>query len=469
MDRTDEAQLRAWWSAGHAAMSQRPVDLWPDWEISRLSLPEVDPDNRVVLLGAHEDDGMVGSALTFLPLRDNTHLGALEVYVPPDHRRRGVGSALLERAEERRRGGPDDADRRRPRAAGRDSADSRWAEARGYAVANVDTVKVADLAATADLLPGLEAQAAERRATTGWRGGPTRRRRSTSRRWPPRSAGSSTRSRSATSTSSRRRGRPSGCACGRPAASRSAARPDRRRPRALRRGGRLHQPRSVAARAAGGRHRRHARAARPSRPPARPGAEGAAPPAGAGAAPGCRADRDRQRDDQPLDERRQRAARLPAGRPGPRAPEGAGERGGAPAGPGGRGQVRAFWEVERDAVAERPYNDHLAWHAAKTYVPMEFLTGPAGSWRRGTATGWSGAVAATAARSTTCTGPTPSLGPPGPAPRGHREPAARRGRALGPAEGRRVLGAEVFAPRATPVRRWRSPSTTGSGSRSRTA
>jgi GNAT superfamily N-acetyltransferase len=35
-------------------------------------------------------------------------------------------------------------------------------------------------------------------------------------------------------------------------------------------------------------------------------------------------------------------------------------------------QVRAFWEVERDAVAERPYNDHLAWEAARTYIPMEF-------------------------------------------------------------------------------------------------
>ncbi len=35
-------------------------------------------------------------------------------------------------------------------------------------------------------------------------------------------------------------------------------------------------------------------------------------------------------------------------------------------------QVRAFWELERDAVAERPYNDHLAWHAAKTYFPMDF-------------------------------------------------------------------------------------------------
>lgn len=35
-------------------------------------------------------------------------------------------------------------------------------------------------------------------------------------------------------------------------------------------------------------------------------------------------------------------------------------------------QVRAFWEVERDAVADRPYNTFLAWEAARTYIPMEF-------------------------------------------------------------------------------------------------
>jgi GNAT superfamily N-acetyltransferase len=163
MDRTDEAQLHAWWSAGHAAMSQRPVDLWPDWEISRLALPEVDPENRVVLLGAYAGDAIVGSALTFQPLKDNTHLGALEVYVPPEHRCRGIGSELLDRAEEIVVAGGRTtliADVRVP--LDEDSADSRWAEARGYAVANIDTVKVVDLAATADRLPGLEAQAAER-------------------------------------------------------------------------------------------------------------------------------------------------------------------------------------------------------------------------------------------------------------------------------------------------------------------
>jgi GNAT superfamily N-acetyltransferase len=34
-------------------------------------------------------------------------------------------------------------------------------------------------------------------------------------------------------------------------------------------------------------------------------------------------------------------------------------------------QVRAFWELERDSVADRPYNTFLAWQAARTYIPME--------------------------------------------------------------------------------------------------
>jgi len=35
-------------------------------------------------------------------------------------------------------------------------------------------------------------------------------------------------------------------------------------------------------------------------------------------------------------------------------------------------QVRAFWQVEHDAVADRPYNTFVAWRAAQTYIPMEF-------------------------------------------------------------------------------------------------
>ena len=34
-------------------------------------------------------------------------------------------------------------------------------------------------------------------------------------------------------------------------------------------------------------------------------------------------------------------------------------------------QVRAFWQVGHDAVADRPYNTYIAWRAAETYLPME--------------------------------------------------------------------------------------------------
>ena len=163
LDRENEAQLHDWWSCGHAAMSHRPVDLWPDWEISRFSLAQADADNRIDLLGAYAGDTMIGSALVFVPLKDNLHLGAVEVYVPPQHRRQGIGSALLARSEEV------------TLAEGRttllgdvrlpldgDADDRRWAEARGYLKANEDGVKVVDLAATADRLPALEALAAEK-------------------------------------------------------------------------------------------------------------------------------------------------------------------------------------------------------------------------------------------------------------------------------------------------------------------
>jgi GNAT superfamily N-acetyltransferase len=163
LDRADEGQLRDWWSAGHQAMSTRPVDLWPDWEISRRSLPQVDPDHRIVFLGAYAEGAMVGGSLVVVPLKDNTHMAVVEVYVPPAHQRHGVGGTLLAHAEaiaaaEGRATLMSDV--RVPLDQGNDQ--SRWAEARGYAVANVDGIKVVDLAATADRLPALEAQAAER-------------------------------------------------------------------------------------------------------------------------------------------------------------------------------------------------------------------------------------------------------------------------------------------------------------------
>ena len=163
VDRGDEGQVHDWWATGHAATSHGPVDLWPDWEVSRHALPQVDPENRSVLLTAYDDGRPVGSGIIVVPLADNTHMAILQVFVHPDHARRGVGQTLLDRVEAI------------AAAEGRttlfsdvhvpvdgENEHARWARTRGYVVANVDGVKLVELAAHRDGLAALEAVAGER-------------------------------------------------------------------------------------------------------------------------------------------------------------------------------------------------------------------------------------------------------------------------------------------------------------------
>ncbi|MDM7854847.1 GNAT family N-acetyltransferase [Cellulomonas alba] len=53
-----------------------------------------DPYERHVVLGARDGGALLGYALLHLPRRENTHTGALELGVLPEHRRRGIGTAL---------------------------------------------------------------------------------------------------------------------------------------------------------------------------------------------------------------------------------------------------------------------------------------------------------------------------------------------------------------------------------------
>jgi len=163
VDLTDERDLRSWWEVGHAAEAERPLDLWTPWEVARKALPAPRPYARTVLLAAHDGERTVGAGALELMDKDNTHLAVVLPYVAPADRGRGVGTALLTALEER------------AAAEGRttlfsdahvpldgDSAGSRFAAAHGYTVANQDTIKAADLAATEHAWPALEAEAAER-------------------------------------------------------------------------------------------------------------------------------------------------------------------------------------------------------------------------------------------------------------------------------------------------------------------
>ena len=70
-------------------------------------------------------------------------------------------------------------------------------------------------------------------------------------------------------------------------------------------------------------------------------------------------------------------------------------------------QVRTFWEIERDAVADRPYNTCIAWQAAQTYHPHG-VPRPDAALRvpPGTATRWSVPWPVAARSPTTCIAPT---------------------------------------------------------------
>jgi GNAT superfamily N-acetyltransferase len=152
IDIHDEALLHQWWATGYAsALSDRAYDVYPAWEHARIALPEDSPERDLTLLAAYDEDVMVGIAVVELPLLDNTHAAWIEVDVPPEHRGRGVGAALLATVEERSR----EAGRTHVMGAthtppGGESAGSRFAAAHGYAVANREGFKVLDLAQLPD-------------------------------------------------------------------------------------------------------------------------------------------------------------------------------------------------------------------------------------------------------------------------------------------------------------------------------
>lgn len=98
---SDDESVDAWWDAYAAAERADRGDDTPVWtrEETRSALqhPSAVVDRRIFLL--REGSEVVGSAGLGLPLKDNTHVAHLSISVPPEHRRRGIGSAALSHLE----------------------------------------------------------------------------------------------------------------------------------------------------------------------------------------------------------------------------------------------------------------------------------------------------------------------------------------------------------------------------------
>jgi GNAT superfamily N-acetyltransferase len=161
VDTSDEGPLRRWYDVWAASQPHRRPDLIPSWEAAGRPLSTTPPGFDLQLFGVFDGATAVGAGLANLPLDDNPTVVYADVMAHPDHRRRGVGSAVLEELE------------RRAQAAGRervltevfqtadgDGGGSAFAEARGYVAANREGVKAVDLPASEPRWPDLEDQVA---------------------------------------------------------------------------------------------------------------------------------------------------------------------------------------------------------------------------------------------------------------------------------------------------------------------
>jgi GNAT superfamily N-acetyltransferase len=164
VDARDQARLREWYDVWRAAQSHRPQELVPSWESARVPLSTPRHDSDISLIGVRDSGALVGAALLNLPLEDNPTVAYADVMTHAEHRRRGVGTALVAELERRVR----DAGRERLLTevfvpAGQeveDTADMRFAVARGYSVANREGMKAVRLDDAADLWPPLDAEVA---------------------------------------------------------------------------------------------------------------------------------------------------------------------------------------------------------------------------------------------------------------------------------------------------------------------
>ena len=130
----NEAALRAWWEVGKAATAERPGKPWPVWEVSRIALPTDNPERGITLIGAIDGDAMVGAGLLPARSRRTSTPRWPSPTSSPDRAREGIGRALVDELEARRRGRrADDPPVRGLRAAGVETAPAEaFAAALGY-------------------------------------------------------------------------------------------------------------------------------------------------------------------------------------------------------------------------------------------------------------------------------------------------------------------------------------------------
>lgn len=161
LDRHDEAQVRLFWELERDAVADRPYNTFLAWQAARTYIPMDMTDWERLYAAAWDGDRLVGTLTASGSLADNTHRGYVGIAVHHAHRRRGIGTRLLETFEEWA------AERGRHTLGGEvfapldgTSPALEFATRHGFGVVLENGMKVVDIAATRDRWDALAAEAA---------------------------------------------------------------------------------------------------------------------------------------------------------------------------------------------------------------------------------------------------------------------------------------------------------------------
>lgn len=98
LDPANEPVLHEMYDVMAAARAERPFEVWAPWSTTYVTWTTPAEHQSETLWAARVGGTVVGTAAVALPLLDNQHQAYSALFVHPDHRRRGVGSTLLDTA-----------------------------------------------------------------------------------------------------------------------------------------------------------------------------------------------------------------------------------------------------------------------------------------------------------------------------------------------------------------------------------